>query len=243
MTALVQAFLTALRLLTRLPVEVRDSADNRRVLTLFPVVGVGLGVLAWCIAAFLYFSTNPFAAGFLCAVILPLFLWWLTEGRNLKGIIWAASRWALVDSGDEENNQYRPYWVLLAVQTAFISRIVGTGIIVYSGHAAWLLVPSALALSAHAELLAGAALAPEAQARWPLHWLVGGAIAVVVAGCMHALLAGLAVLIVAWGVTHFLGRVLATRCGGPVDASSGAVREAVEIVALLVGIIHFSTVY
>ena len=238
--ALVRSFSTALRLLTRLPIPGEDHPDNRLVLAFFPAVGAVLGLILWGVAAFLLFAVNSLAAAFICAILLPPFFWWISEGRNLKGMIWVIGNWASHDGDETEDSSYRPYWILLGVQTALLCRVFAIGALVYTGNALWLVIGPVLAMAAHAELLTHNAQVVPQRAPWPLHWLLATGLVLVVSACLpRGIFAGILALVVAWVLTGFLERLAEAQCGKCEDHAHGAIREMVEIVVLLIGILYF----
>ena len=238
---IIKGLFTALRLLTRLSVSREESQDSRLVLGFFPAVGLLLGLIVWGVATFLQFATNSLAATVLSAIVLPPLYWWLVEGRNLRGIIWTAAHWQLPDAEDEEENQYRSYWVLLAVQTLFLCRVAATGILVYSDKSLWLVVGPIVAMAAHAELVAAETPAPDSPPQWSLHWLLAAAFAIGVTSFLKSPLAGIFAVVLAWALTGFLARAVEAHCPKPTSNSHGAIREAVETVVMLIGILYFAS--
>lgn len=235
-----RSFTTALRLLTRLPVPGEDHADSSQVLAFFPAVGAVLGLVLWSVAAFLLFAIKGLAAAFLCAILLPPFFWWISEGRNLKGIIWVIGNWKASEGDETEDRTYRPYWILLGVQTALLCRVFAIGALVYSGHALWLVVGPVLAMAAHAELLTHNVQVVPKRGSWPLHWLLAAALVLAASACLRrGIFAGVLALVVAWVLTGFLERLAETQCGKCEDHAHGAIREMVEVVVLLIGVLYF----
>ncbi|MFA5203877.1 MAG: hypothetical protein WC708_05665 [Lentisphaeria bacterium] len=248
------AFFTALRLLTRLPLRGEDNPDNHLVLNMFAPAGLAIGLVMWLVAYFLLKACGVLAAAFLAGVAFGPLYWWLTEARNPAGIIWCAGNWRLAEPEEAggEAARFRPYWVMLAVQVVFLFRLAATAILVYSERPLWLAAAPLLGMTAQADLLLAArAAGPDAGAappRLPVVWLTAGGLVIVLGGLAAAggilktgLLAGLLALVLAWALTPWLGRWVESRCGGVNEHVHGAVREAVELLTLAVGVLAFAT--
>ncbi|MEI8079060.1 MAG: hypothetical protein WCH61_05460, partial [bacterium] len=188
---MLNAFFTALRVLTRLPLQGDDSSNNQLVLNMFAPAGLLLGLLLWLVAWFLLMASGPLAAAFVTGVAFGPLYWWVTEGRNPGGIIWCAANWgAAAGASDDEAARFRPYWVMLTVQFALLFRLAATAILVYSGHPLWLAAAPLLGMTAHADLLLSArpADAGAVPVRVPLVWLVTGVLVIVLGGVAAGLL-------------------------------------------------------
>lgn len=234
------AFFTALRLLTRLPVRSEESRDTRLILDLFPLVGLCLGLLLWAVAAFLVRASNPLAAAFVCAMLMPPLYWWLTEGRNLSGLIWCAGNWRAGEVDAETEGRYRPYWVIVAVQVVFLCRVGAMGILVYNNNAMWLVVAPVLGFAAHAEMLGYASTPVDHRPGISLHWVTALVCCVLAGGFLASLPAGILAPVLCWVAVPFLARRVESNCGALNDAGHAAIREAVELIALVVGIVSFT---
>ncbi|MFA4943280.1 MAG: adenosylcobinamide-GDP ribazoletransferase [Lentisphaeria bacterium] len=245
---ILDSFLTALRLLTRLPAPGPTSRDNRQVLACFPLVGTLLGLLLALAAALLGHGIFQPAAAFVCALALPLAGWWLTGARGLRSLIWLVSNWGGNGSGNGAVDDYggvdcTPYWILLALQAVLLCRVALTGLLCFPGDGRvwWLAVPMTLGLAAHAELLARTALAVEERGRLPLHWLVAAGVVLLTSLLVpRAFVAGLLAFVLAWVLTGVGGRLLADRCGAAAGYGFGAIRELVELAALAAGVLAFA---
>lgn len=237
---MVNAFSTALRLLTRFPVRTEECRDTRLILVMFPVVGLVLGVMLWMAAAFLAYASNRLAAAFICAMLLPPLYWWVTEGRNVSGIIWCAGNWRQGETDADTEARYRPYWVIVAVQVVFLCRVGATGILVYNNHALWLVAGPILALAAHAELLGNAVQPQEQRPGVGWHWILATVCCVLAGGVLHGLPAGILAPVLAWVAVQFLARHVEFNCGVLNEAGHGAIREVIELITLVVGIISFA---
>jgi cobalamin synthase len=246
---MINAFFTALRALTRLPLQGDDSSNNQLVLNMFAPAGLLLGLVLWLVAWFLLMASGPLAAAFVTGVAFGPLYWWVTEGRNPGGVIWCATNWGMAaGTSNDEAAQFRPYWVMLTVQFAFLFRLAATAILVYSGHPLWLAAAPLMGMTAHADLLLSARPADEpgtVPVRVPLVWLVTGVLVIVLGGLAAGLLktgllAGLLVLVLAWALTPWGCRWLEARCGGVNEHVHGAIREAVELMTLAVGVLAFA---
>jgi cobalamin synthase len=237
-----QGFLTALRLLTRLPVAGENSSDTRSVLAAFPVVGALVGLALWGSGSLLLHGIgSPLAAALLCAILLPPLYWWFCGARNLRGLVWVVSNWVHEEAGDDDEaeGQYRPYAVLLAVQTVLLCRVFCFGALVYHGAALWLAVGPVLAFTVHAELLERQLGDAAESSRWPVHWTVAAVLVLAAAAVLKGLLVGVLALVLSWVLSGALPRLVDGNCGRFDENSHGAVREAAELLCLLAGILYF----
>lgn len=254
---LIKSFFSSLRLLTRFRLPGEDAHDPRLILAFFPLTGLIAGLVPAVLAWLLLYGTGRMAGAFLCALLLPPLYWWLTDGRNLKAVIWTAANWRVSDVGEAEDRQCRPYWIMLAVQTVFVSRLALTGLVAAFGVKAlavwphpdasslslrifWLALAPVLGMAAHADLLSKAVL-PDRSSLWPPpHWILAAVLVLVPALLMQALLPALLALVLAWAVTGWAGRWIQSRCAPPLEFTHGAVRELVELMTLLAGLLYFS---
>ncbi len=245
--SILRGFTTSLRLLTRLKPGGGEAQDTRIVLAAFPAVGLVAGVIMAGLAWLACRGLGAQAAAYLAAVALPPVYWWFTEGRSLKGVIGTAANWRPAEGADSaEEKRLRPYWVLLAVQILFFSRAALTGFIVLNcdSRVFWLALAPVLGLTAHAHLLAESSLPPDQRGRLPLHWLTAVVLVLIPALLMRAVVPALLALTVTWAVTGALNRHLVRRCDQPLpEYTHGAVREVVELLTLLAGLLYFSSEY
>ena len=236
-----QSFFMALRLLTRLPLQGNERPDNGLLLLFFPVVGLVLGLVLWLLAAFLIYAVGPLTAAFLAAIGFPLLFWWLTEGRNLTGLIWAAGNWEMPEQLGHDEEHYRPFWIIVIVQAFFLARVAATGILIYTGHPLWLAVGTTMAMAAHAELLKESVLSPAQKAQPYWHWIIAGTIAILISGLLKGLPAGILALVLPLVLTPIFGRVVGANCGSNTEHGHAAIREVTEILVLLIGVLFFAS--
>ena len=88
---MIKGLVTAVRTLTVLPFPGKEDEDFSSALSWFPVVGLILGVILYVIA--ILWNTLPFDQwNWGCAIVLSVFLIWLTRGLHMDGLAdWADS--------------------------------------------------------------------------------------------------------------------------------------------------------
>jgi len=236
------AFKTALRLLTRFPVETTAPPDDANVLACFPVVGALLGAGMWLAALILVGLTNAVVGSLIAAVCLPALLWWVADGKNLRAVIW------FLEQRLRDDSPARPvqgisavYWRVSAFQAVLLLKLLCTGLIVSAGYLPWLLVTPILSFAAFAQMCRPRRAADDERspAREHAHWIVAAALVLIVTGLTGEVGVGCVALIIALLLVPALERVVPSAPGAPAETGNRAAMEFVEQLILLLGVLHF----
>ena len=238
---MMNAFKNALAALTRIQLAAREVRDYRRALACFPLVGALLGLVLW-VAAVVLSAIAGFHLGIgLGALGLPILYWWLTRGRGLAGVAWSLERWMETKAA----GQYDIYWRVSAFQIAALLKLLGTGVILYTEYPFWLLVVPVISSTVFAEFCRpkqarDRAVAGGAAGRaWSGHWLLAGAIVLLLSGCFRAFLVGLLSLALGALLVPALERLSRSKLGDWTEESQRAGVEITELITLLIGAIYF----
>lgn len=236
------AFTAACRFLTRFKVVSRGAPQAARLLQMFPVVGAVVGLALFLLALVLpALSSRGLAAGLL-AIAIPCVLWWVTEWRGLRALAWffESRRFAALVAVDGAGREGL-YWRITAFQIALLVKLLCVGAVVYSGHAAWLVLVPVLSFTCMAELHADELKSADGGARHG-HWFVAAGLCLVAGGLTGAFVGALLVVLVCRLLLPVLRDVLAM----PEDNDSAlAARdlavEFIEITVLLLGGLYMAS--
>ncbi|NOY81007.1 MAG: hypothetical protein GXP31_08375 [Kiritimatiellaeota bacterium] len=237
------SFLDGWRLWTGRPDFSGDEERFRRGLAYLPAAGGVLGIAAALLAVLVIGAVGlrMVTAGILVGVLVPLGLWWVQRGRSVFGVLRSAESWASAAaeaSGNATSARYISAWAVLAVENLFLVKVVSTGFLVTGGAALWLGVGPALGSAAYAALLQQSLGEDSAKGLGTraAPWIIGGGIALVLAGIMHMLIPGILVVLVCVLVTTPLARWVGGHGGGLDESGIRATAELIETVALLLGV-------
>ncbi len=202
-----------------------------------PAAGLTAGLALWLAATILLHLFPASAAGLLSAVLLPAWLWWLTAGRGLRGVIDVVERGQAGKPGAQ--SRYAPYWNILALQGLVLLKAGAVGWLVGAGHPLWLTLPPVLSAAAFADYLTGSN-APGQSDSGASHWLSAAVMALLLGHlCGSVIAAGLALLL-AWLLIPFVSGWLKGRKGSLDTSSRYVMLEVVEVATLLIGVLFLA---
>lgn len=233
-----RGLLSAIRILTAVPVPGRDAGFSAAALPWFPVVGAALGATCWALAMAVG-PRWPEGAAILSVALGVI----LTGGLHLDGLADTAdglgggrdTERALAIMKDSRTGAFGA----IAITLALIARTLATTRLIVSGAAVWLIASSAIARLMQIDLMVrlpsarpdGTAAALVNGARWS-HWILGLMSCAIIALPLCGTL-GAAALIGAFFLNFAMGSWFKRRIGGVTGDLLGAASEISETCVLL----------
>lgn len=233
-----RSLLSAIRILTIIPLPGRDAGFSAAALPWFPVVGAALGAACWALAV----AAGPdWAEGTAIASVILATL--LTGGLHLDGLADAADglgggrdrETALAIMKDSRTGAFG----VIAIALALIAKTVATARLIASGGIVWLVAAAAISRFVQIDLMVrlpyartegtAAALAHGARRA---HWILGLATCATIILPLCGALGALA-LVAAFCLSLTLGHWFKRRVGGVTGDLLGAASEICETVILL----------
>jgi len=232
---LVNAFVAAFGALTRVPLRTDEDTRLAHVLVCFPIVGALLGLALWLGALLLVSVADKGRGALLAGSLLPVFYWWFTGGENLRGLMWVVDK---VPGPRGLLPQHEMYFRVSAFQATVLIKLVCTGALVYTEHAAWLIIAPLVSSAALAELCRNALPGGDAIDGRYTHWIIAGPLVLAIAGWMGAFVAGAIAVVLGWLIVPTVERMLQGARGAPLDTARRAAAEFIDQIILLLGVLY-----
>jgi hypothetical protein len=129
------------------------------------------------------------------------------------------------------------YFRVTAFQATVLIKAVCTGALVYSGHAAWLIVAPVISAAVLAELCRTALPGGDALDGRYAHWLIAGPAVLIVSGLEGTFPGGVMAVVLGWLIVPTVERMLQGARGAPLDSARRAAAEFTDQLMLLLGVL------